>query len=233
MTTHRARCRSGPHGQRLLLVVGDEDRRDAYLALDALQFDLHVHAQRLVERRKGLVQKQHRGLGHDGAGQRHALALPARTAGAAAVRQGRQAARVPSALNFAADLRSRHTAHATGRSPHCPPRSCWETGRSSERPCRCALLHRHASRRLARRSDVPPVGEIEPRDHPQERGLAAAGGSQQREEPAILEADRHVVERLQQCRSAWSRYHARPGHQRSPPNRAYRAARSIRPSRPR
>ena len=46
-------------GQRLLLVVGDEDRGQPALALDAAQLDLHVLAQPAVERRERLVEQQH------------------------------------------------------------------------------------------------------------------------------------------------------------------------------
>ena len=48
------------HRQRLVLVVGDEDERDADLALNALELDLHRLAQLEVERRERLVEQQHR-----------------------------------------------------------------------------------------------------------------------------------------------------------------------------
>ena len=47
------------HGQRLLLVVGDEHEGDADLALDLLQLDLHLPAQLEVERAERLVEQQH------------------------------------------------------------------------------------------------------------------------------------------------------------------------------
>ena len=48
-------------GERLLLVVGDEDEGDADAALDLAQLDLHLLAQLLVERPQRLVQQQHLG----------------------------------------------------------------------------------------------------------------------------------------------------------------------------
>jgi len=42
------------HRQRLLLVVGDVDERDADLALDPLQLDLHLLAQLQVQRAERL-----------------------------------------------------------------------------------------------------------------------------------------------------------------------------------
>ena len=47
------------HGQRLFLVVGDEDEGDAGLVLQPLQLDLHLLAQLEVERRQRLVEQQH------------------------------------------------------------------------------------------------------------------------------------------------------------------------------
>jgi hypothetical protein len=47
------------------------------VALDALQLDPHVLAQVGVERRERLVEQQHVGLDHDGAGERDALLLAA------------------------------------------------------------------------------------------------------------------------------------------------------------
>ena len=46
-------------GQRLVLVVGDDDERDADLALDRLQFDLHLFAQFEIQCAEGLVEQQH------------------------------------------------------------------------------------------------------------------------------------------------------------------------------
>ena len=69
-----------PVGQRerLLLVVGDEDRRDAERALQLAQLDLELLAQLAVERAERLVEQQDLGLEDEGAGERHALLLAAR-----------------------------------------------------------------------------------------------------------------------------------------------------------
>src|SRR5262249_1713819 len=65
------------HGQRLLLVVGDEDGGDAVRALQALDLDLHVEAQILVERAERLVEQQHLRIGGKAARERGALLLAA------------------------------------------------------------------------------------------------------------------------------------------------------------
>src|SRR3954453_7977667 len=70
---------SGPvaHRQRLVLVVSDEDKRDAELALQALELDLHLLAQLAVECTQRLVQEQHSRALHQRAGKRNALTLTA------------------------------------------------------------------------------------------------------------------------------------------------------------
>ena len=65
-------------GQRLVLVVGHDDERDADLALDRLQLDLHLFAQFEVECAERLVEQQHPGPSDQCAGQRDALTLTAR-----------------------------------------------------------------------------------------------------------------------------------------------------------
>ena len=64
-------------GVRLLLVVGDVDRGDAELALQQLELGAHLDAQLGVEVGQRLVEQQHLGLDHDGAGERDALLLAA------------------------------------------------------------------------------------------------------------------------------------------------------------
>ena len=58
--------------------MGDEDERDADLALDLLQLDLHLLAELEVERAERLVEQQHLGPVHQRAGQRDPLPLAAR-----------------------------------------------------------------------------------------------------------------------------------------------------------
>ena len=68
-----------PVGQRerLRLVVGHVDGRDADLALQALELAAHLLAQLGVEVGQRLVEQQEPRLVHDGAGERHALLLAA------------------------------------------------------------------------------------------------------------------------------------------------------------
>ena len=66
------------HAHRFFLVVGDEDERDAELALQQLQLDLHLLAQLAVERAERLVEQQHAGPVDQRAGDGDALLLATR-----------------------------------------------------------------------------------------------------------------------------------------------------------
>ena len=65
------------HRERLLLVVGHVDERDADLLLDRLELDLHLLAELEVERAERLVEEQHARPVDERAGERDALALAA------------------------------------------------------------------------------------------------------------------------------------------------------------
>ena len=78
---HRAPVHDGDaarHGQRLVLVMGDDDEGDADILLKPCQFEPHLVAQFGIERRERLVEQQHLRPLDQRAGQRHALALAAR-----------------------------------------------------------------------------------------------------------------------------------------------------------
>src|SRR5262245_15619552 len=66
------------HRQRLLLVVRHVHERDADLALDRLQLDLHLLAELEIERAERLVEEEHLRAVHDRARERDALPLATR-----------------------------------------------------------------------------------------------------------------------------------------------------------
>ena len=68
-----------PVGERqgLLLVVRDVQDRRPHAPLEGLQLDPHLLAQPGVQVRQRLVEEQDRGIGRQGAGERHALLLAA------------------------------------------------------------------------------------------------------------------------------------------------------------
>ena len=73
------------HGEGFLLVMGHEDEGDAGFMLQALQLDLHVLAELVVQGRERLVEEQNLGCRGERPGQRHALLLAARDLAGAAI----------------------------------------------------------------------------------------------------------------------------------------------------
>ena len=65
------------HHHGLFLIVGDEDERDADLALQRFQLDLHLPAQVRIERGKWFIEQQQSRAVHQRPSQRNALLLPA------------------------------------------------------------------------------------------------------------------------------------------------------------
>src|SRR3954468_11894660 len=65
------------HGERLLLVVRDEDEGDADLALQLLELDLHLLAELEVQGTERLVEQQHTGPVDERPGEGHPLTLAA------------------------------------------------------------------------------------------------------------------------------------------------------------
>ena len=184
---------------RLRLVVGHVDGGDAELVVQAADLEAHLLAQVRVEIGERLVEQQHRGLHHDGAGQGHPLLLAAATALRIAAAEVAHLHHVEDALYLDADLVLRHPPHLEAEG-HV-------LGHRHVRPDRVALEdHRHVAllgrQRGARRGDAPAVhldGALtrleEARDHPEGGRLAAAGGAEQRDELAGLQGEREAVDR--------------------------------------
>ena len=78
-------------GQRLLLVVGDDDGGHGDLLLEPAELHLHPGAQLLVQRTQRLIEQQHVRPDDDGARERHPLLLSAGQLVLAPLPQWRQA----------------------------------------------------------------------------------------------------------------------------------------------
>ena len=172
------------HRHGLLLVVGDVHERDADLGLDPLQLDLHLPAQLQVERAQRLVEQQDLGAVDEGARQRHPLLLPTGQLGGTALLVAAQLDELEHVVDLAPDFAD---AAATQAERHV-------LEDVEVREQRVALEDRvHRALVGAQPADVPPRDRdgarrrlLEPRDHPQRGGLAAAGGSQKGEEAPLL-----------------------------------------------
>src|SRR5581483_4635231 len=192
------------HRERLRLVVRHVDAGDPELALEPLELEAHVLAQLRVEVRERLVEEEQGRLHHERAREREPLLLPARERGRVPRRELPELHDREHALDALAQL-------GAARPP--PARQHLERERDvlehvHVRPDRVrlehhpepALVRRHADPPLrgeehaARDRDRPLVGRLEPRDRAQRRRLAAAGRAEQREELALVDLERDVVD---------------------------------------
>ncbi len=214
-------------GQRLFLIVGDENRRDADLALDAFQFDLHVQPQCLVERAERFVQQQHARPRHDGAGQRDTLPLPAgelMRPPVAEIAELHQIERLADPFLF---FRRRNLPHPKTEADIVGDAHVRKQGVVLEHHADFALFHRHVLDRPVADPHRALVGEDETGNRPQQGRLAAARRPQQPEELTVRKGQRYVVERRQRAEPFCQIVYLYLRHQRSPPNFEYRATSNI------
>ena len=211
--------------KRLALVMRDEQGGDAEAALQPLQLDLHLVAQLGVEIGQRLVEQQNARLGRDGAGDRDALLLAAGELPRIARRRSRRAGRAPSAsLDAPRRVSARDTLSAARpKATFSNTRQMRKQRIGLEDEADAALVRRQAGDVVAAPIRMRPwLGSIEPGDHAQDRGLAAAGRSEQRDELALARSSARRRARPRRrhstCPSRSRRQRAhRPRRVRGPP----------------
>ena len=109
---------------RLLLIVGDEDRRHVDLVVEPAQPLAQLGAHARVERPEGLVEQQHLGLDRERPGERHALALAAGELARVAVREALELDQLEQLLDPILDLLLAAACGSGGRRRRCRARSC-------------------------------------------------------------------------------------------------------------
>ena len=207
--------------------MGHENRGDADLALDAFQLDLHINAQRLVQRRQGFVQQQNLGIGHHGTGQCDALALTAGQLVWLPIAQIAQLHKLQRLAHAAAFLGGPDLAHPQAKADVVGNAHVRKQRIVLEHHADVALFHRDMFNRCFADTDRAAIGEDEPGDGPQQGGLATSRWAQQRKETAIGEIHGDVVQRFQRPEILADILDRDLGHQRSPPKFENRAAISI------
>ena len=175
----------------------DHDERDADVALDALELDLHRLAELQVERAQRLVEQQHLRLHHERARERDALLHAARELR----RLGLLAAREPHQLErlgrLAPALGLVHLALLQAVGDVVEHRHVREQRVLLEDRVDVALVRRDADGRAAADLDLARRRLVEAGDHAQRRGLPAARRAEQREELPGTHLEVDVVDRDQ------------------------------------
>ncbi len=197
------------HGQRFLLVVGDEDEGDPGLVLQALQLDLHFLAQLQVQRRQRLVEQQHLGPAGQRAGQGDALLLATGQLVGAALADLRQLHQVEHAAHRGVDLAARAALHLQAEADVLGDAHVREQRITLEHRVDRAAERRQAFHAFAIEADAAGAGLFETGDEAEEGGLAAAGRAEEGEEFVGVDIQGHIVKGLQAL-AGGTEFHADP-----------------------
>ena len=183
------------HAHGLLLVVRHVHERDADLLLDPLELDLQLLAQAQVERAERLVEEQRTRAVDERAGERDALLLTARELRRLALGQVAELDELQRVVRALGDLGLVDLLALE------PERDVLQDGQMREQR---VGLEDGVDVALVRRviGDVSPAEKdaaggriLEPADHPQGRGLPAAGRPEHREEAPARYRQRELVYR--------------------------------------
>ena len=178
---------------RLLLVVGDEDGRDAEPLLQVAQLAPHLHAQLGVEIRQGLVEEQHLGPDRHRAGDRDALLLAAGELRRPPVGESREADEVERFRHPPLDLGARQPPFLEPEGDVAPDAHMRPQGIGLEHHADVALPRRQARDVVAADQNAPAIGPVEAGDEAQQRRLPAAGRAEKGEELAGLDREIDVA----------------------------------------
>ena len=181
--------------QRLLLVVGDVDGGDAQAALELLDNGAHLHPQLGVQIGKGFVHQQDAGLDDKGPGQGDTLLLTAGQLIGLAVSQVGNLHQLQGLVHLGLDLPGGHFPGLQAVGHVFPDGEVGENRVVLEHHADVPLVGGHVVDPLVTKVEVTALDGVEAGDHPQQRGFAAAGGAEEREEFALLNVQRNAVQR--------------------------------------
>ncbi|CAM5619120.1 hypothetical protein SBADM41S_04734 [Streptomyces badius] len=199
------------HGERLLLVVGDEDGGDPERELKAADLLPESEPDLGIECRERLVQQQHPGAQGERAGQGDALLL-------AAGHLVREAAAVVGQPDQVEEFGGGGVPLGGGHLPYARPEGhvvagvqVREEAVGLEDHSGVAPVGGDASDVLAVDQDLAGVRLLEPGEHPQRGGLAAAGGAEEGEQFAGFDGEVEPVEGHGRAERAAQRAELDPG----------------------
>src|SRR5215207_8428267 len=181
--------------QRLILVMGDEDRGLARALVDIAQPASEVFSHLVVKRAERLVQEQHPRLDRQRPRQGHALALPPGQLGWEAPLQPRKLDEVEELADTPPDFTFRGPSGPTaGTKPISDVAGHREVAEESvvlKHEPNLALLYRDAGGVLPAEEHVPPVRDLKPRDDSEQRCFARTRRAEKRQELARAHIERH------------------------------------------
>ena len=183
------------HHQCLLLIVRDHDEGNSHDVLKALELDLHLPAQLLVERGERLIQQQHPRALHQGAGQGDPLALAAGELVRAPAFQPVELDHGECVSGPLLEIGSANAVHAQAVGDVVEDAEMGEKGIGLEHHVDRAAVGPDHDQVLAVERNGALVGGLEAREDTQQRRLAASGRPQEGIELVLPDRQRYPVER--------------------------------------
>ena len=166
--------------------MGYIDESDLQLPLEPFQLQLHLLSQLQVQGSQGFIQKKHLGLINQGPGNGDSLLLSAGQLGRKSLFK---AAQLHQAQHFRHSLFHfllRHLFDPKAVGHVVENRHVGEQGIGLEHSVDVALIGFLVLHIFPLHQDAAAGNALKAGDHPQRRGLAAAGGTQQRQELALV-----------------------------------------------
>jgi hypothetical protein len=177
--------------------VRDDQKRHAQLVLQADQLELRVLTQLLVERAQGLIEQQQLGPLDQRARERHALLLAAGQLVRLALGEAAELHEFQHGGHALGDLRLRHAVLLQAEGDILLDVHVRKQRVGLEHHVHGPLVRRHARHVLAVDQNAAGTRCFEAAEHAQQRGLAAAGRSQQAENLALIDLQADVIDRLE------------------------------------
>ena len=181
------------HGLRL--VMGDEEGGERQAALQGAQLDAQPVAQLGVEIGERLVQQQHLRFGHQRAGQRHALLLPAGELARIAPGEALELHQREGVSHLALNLLPIEATHDQPEGHIAGHRHMREQGIALEDHRRAPAMGGEVLHLLALEPHPPPVRLGQARDDAQQGRFAAAGGAEEGQELPGRHLQIHILDR--------------------------------------
>ena len=204
------------HGHRLDLVVRHVQGRRVQAVVESAELAAHELAHLRVQGAERLVHQERLRLAHDGAPERHPLAVAARQRRHALVEEVLDAQQRRGLLDPSPALPARHPVALQGEGDvveHLHVRvEREELEHERDVAARCAQ-RRHV---LAVEQDLPGGRHLQARDHPQGRRLPAPGRTQHDEELPALDGERGIVHRHEFAEALLDVPHPDVGHHLTP-----------------
>ncbi len=184
------------HGQRLFLVVGDQQGGGTKLLLQCTDLVAQMAPHAGIQRGQRLVQQQRTRIDGQRARQRHALLLPAGELLHTALREIGQAHHLQELCRPGMALCGWHLAQRQPVGHVVPHRQVRKQRIALEHHANTALVHRRARHVLASQCDAALVAGLQPRNQLEQGGLARAAGADHRHQLALANVEGHLVQPL-------------------------------------